>query len=117
MKRKLLAIFLILSLLSIIIVTGCGTTQPPPAQTTQPAALCNTLYVVSNCQGCFGTIFVNGIGTGQYLMPWGATTVTVSNVQCGQVISVFLQHPLGWVSHSINVTATSPQTIVSFDWF
>lgn len=92
-------------------------TQPPVQPTSQPPAMCNSVYVVSNCSICGGTVFVNGLGTGAILLPWGGTFVTVPNLQCGQVVSVFLQSPAGWVSHSINATATSPQTVVSFDWF
>ena len=115
MRRNLVILFLCAAIITLLIVAGCAPSQQP-IQTIQPPAQCNTVYVVSNCFDCTGTIFVNGLGTGVFLAPWGAATVTVPNLQCGQIVSVYLQHPLGIVSHSVTTNATSPQTVITFDW-
>ncbi len=84
MRRNLVILFLCAAIITLLIVAGCAPSQQP-IQTIQPPAQCNTVYVVSNCFDCTGTIFVNGLGTGVFLAPWGAATVTVPNLQCGHL--------------------------------
>lgn len=114
MRKNIFAVFLVISVFALIMAVGCAPSQPP-VQTIQPPAQCNMVYVVSNCFDCTGTIFVNGLGTGVFLAPWGAATVNVPNLQCGQIVSVYLQTPWGVVSRIISANATSPQTIITFD--
>lgn len=116
MKKNFLAVFLVFSVLVLIIVAGCAPSQPV-GPTYVPPAMCNSVYVVSNSGWVYGSIYINGMGTGEYLPAYGAVTVNVPNLQCGQVVSVYLVDQAGWVSHNEVVTATSPQTIVRFDWW
>jgi hypothetical protein len=116
MKRNLIVTFFAFAIISLIIVAGCAS-SPTPVPTYVPPAQCNSVYVVSNDFWAYGSIYINGMGTGEYLPAYGAVTVNVPNLQCGQVVTVYLIDQAGWVSHNEVVTATSPQTIVRFDYF
>jgi|GEM_PF-1865894 len=98
----------------------CAPCIPCPVPTPKPtptSTFCNFLHVVSNSESAYGTIYVNGLATGQYLEPLGAKNVTLSEIQCGQALTVYLVDPYGGVSHNEVVIATSPQTTVTFDYF
>lgn len=112
--RKLLPLFLVFALLVVIVLSGCGASTPqPPTQPPQPA-MCS-LRVISSCFDCDGTVYLNGFPTGEYLRAFGS--VTINNVPCGQVASVYLIDEFGFISKYMYVTPTGPNTIVNFETF
>jgi len=58
---------------------------------------------------------VNGFPTGEYLVANGA--VTIPNVPCGQVASVYMIDEFGNVSHTEYPLVTGPNTIVNFTYW
>ena len=117
MKRNLVILFFSAAIITLLIVAGCAPSQPGPGPTYVPPPQCNSVYVVSNSAWAYGSVYINGMGTGQYLPAYGAVTINVPNLQCGQVVTVYLVDQAGWVSHNEVANATSPQTIIRFDWF
>lgn len=106
MKRKIISIIAILSV--IVLLSGCtggGPVTPPPTPTTY------TIKVISQCGGCFGNVVINGVPSGYYLMPWGAANI--SGVPAGAAIR--LEDEFGWVSHT--EFFYPPYTNIVFDYF
>ena len=89
-QRFILVSFTIL--IALTLLTGCTT----PAPVAPPTPSTYTLTIISDCGGCFGNVYVNGMPTGQYLPAWGGATV--SGVPAGANIKLIDQ--LGWVSHT-----------------
>lgn len=110
MKRNLLIIFFSFAILILLVLVGCGSTQPP-TPTYIPPTTCS-LTVVSQCYACYGYVWVNGGSTGQYIMFNGSVTVSVP---CGQV-RVEIRDEEGWVSHTEYVN-TPQQNIVVFNYW
>ncbi|MGC8778819.1 MAG: hypothetical protein ACP5Q4_09090 [Candidatus Caldatribacteriaceae bacterium] len=111
--KRFLPLFMVLALFAVLFLAGCGGTLQPPTPTSQPMAC--SLRVISSCPDCWGNVYVNGFPTGQYLIANGA--VTVSNVPCGQVASVYMIDENGWISHTEYVTVTGPNTLVNFTYW
>lgn len=111
--KRVLPLFMILSLVAVLVLSGCGGTPQPP--TTPPQPVMCSLRVISSCPWCWGNVYLNGFPTGEYLITNGA--VTISNVPCGQVAAVYIVDPDGWVSHTEYVTPTGPNTIVNFTYW
>jgi hypothetical protein len=84
MKNKFYkGIFVSLVLIVVlgVISAGCGT---PAAPTTPVIPTTYTVTVISQHPWCYGTVYVNGLPTSAYLLPWGSATVY--NVASGAAI-------------------------------
>lgn len=101
------------SLFIVILLSGCGGTPQTPPPPTQPV-MCS-LRVISSCYWCYGNVYLNGFPTGQYLITYGS--VTIQNVPCGQIASVYIIDEEGYMSHTEYVTPTGPNTIVNFTYW
>ena len=113
MKRNLLVIFFSFAILILLVLVGCGSTQPPSP--TYIPQVCS-IMIVSQHPWAYGTVYVSGTPTSYYLPAWGS--VTVSNVPCGQNIPVYLVDQQGIISNTRYVLTTpGAANIVNFDSF
>lgn len=99
---------LVLIVLLGVISAGCGTTAPPIIIT--PTTY--TITVMSGSGAVFGSVYVNGLPTGDYVAAWGGATV--SGVPAGAAI--YLIDQLGWVSHTEIFNPISG-LVVLFNWW
>jgi hypothetical protein len=91
-----------------IIATGCGVVAPPiPVVPTT-----YTITVMSGAGNVFGSVYVNGLPTGDYVAAWGGATV--SGVPAGAAI--YLIDPFGWVSHT-EIFNPIAGLVVVFNWW
>lgn len=99
-----MALILVLGVIS----AGCGTTAPPIIiiPTTY------TITVMSGATNVFGSVYVNGLPTGDTVLAWGGATV--SGVPAGAAIYLIDQG--GWVSHTEIFNPISG-LVVLFNWF
>ena len=111
--KRFFPLLIILSLLTTVALVGCGGTPQAPTTPTQPISC--SLRVISSCPDCWGNVYVNGFPTGEYLRANGS--VTIPNVPCGQVASVYLIDEFGYVSHTEYPLVTGPNTIVNFTYW
>ena len=79
-KKVFLGLVLILVL--GILSSGCAPTAPPTGPPPGPTTY--TVTVMSQHPWCYGTVYVNGLPTSAYLLPWGSATVY--NVASGAAI-------------------------------
>src|SRR6056297_1150888 len=93
MKKNILLIIAILSIL--VLLTGCAASVPPPPQNTQPASA--SLTVLSSDYYCYGYVWVNGMSTGKYLDFNGSVVIT--GLTPGTTTSVQLRDQYGYSSH------------------
>ena len=100
---------LILIILLGILSSGCVPTAPPP--TTPPPAT-YTITVMSGSGAVFGSVYVNGLPTGDYVASWGGATV--SGVPSGAAI--YLVDPFGFVSHT-EIFNPANGLVIVFNWF
>jgi|GEM_PF-3967811 len=114
---RLLKICLVVAML--LALSGCVWVGPSPTPRPSPSpdTACGRIYVQSNCKACSGEIYVNDVNTGKVLHPFGATLLMVHGIQCGDIVRVYLINAAGEKSHTEVATATSPQTIFTFNWF
>ena len=117
MKKTILSILILSFVFGIALISGCtGTstppTTPPPVQPT--IQICSEVYVVSNAGNVFGQVFVNGIGVGGLLLPFGAVLASQPQLRCGDIVTVYIIRPDGRVSITKAATAVSPRTVVTF---
>ena len=91
MKKSIVIIAIILSVLFVL--TGCAPAPTAPP-TTQPTTY--TIKVISGCGDCYGNVYVNGVPSGAYLLTWGSANI--SGVPSGAAIYLIDQQ--GWVSHT-----------------
>ena len=110
MKGKFLKGILIMSFLALLVIAGCGQTQPP-ASTYIPPQTCS-LTIYSQCFTCYGYVWVNGLSTGKYLDFNGMVQVTVP---CG-VVSVELRDEFGWIS-TPRIVQTPQTSILIIDYW
>ena len=104
-------IFISLVLITVlgVISAGCGTTAPPIIPVVPTTY---TITVMSGAGNVFGSVYVNGLPTGDYVAPWGGATV--SGVPAGAAI--YLIDPGGWVSHTEIFNPVSGLVVV-FNWW
>jgi hypothetical protein len=91
MKKNIVLIALILSVVFLLVGCAPAPTTPP---NTQPTTY--TIKVISGCGDCYGNVYVNGVPSGAYLIPWGAANI--SGVPAGAAIR--LEDEWGYVSHT-----------------
>ena len=99
---------LVLIVLLGVISAGCGTTAPP-------IIIIPTTYTITVMSGSgvvFGSVYVNGLPTGDYVAAWGGATV--SGVPAGAAI--YLIDPFGWVSHT-EIFNPMSGLVVLFNWW
>ena len=106
--KKILVSLLLIVLLGVI-STGCGTVAPPigPIGPTT-----YTITVMSGSGAVFGSVYVNGLPTGDVIFAWGGATV--SGVPAGAAI--YLIDPGGFVSHTEIFNPISGLVVV-FNWW
>jgi len=99
---------LVLIVLLGVISVGCGTVAPPiPIVPTT-----YTITVMSGSGAVFGSVYVNGLPTGDVIFAWGGATV--SGVPAGAAI--YLIDTLGFVSHTEIFNPISG-LVVLFNWW
>ena len=105
--KKVFVSLVLLVVLGVISV-GCGTTAPPvPIVPTT-----YTITVMSGSGAVFGSVYVNGLPTGDYVAAWGGATV--SGVPAGAAI--YLIDQFGWVSHT-EIFNPVAGLVVVFNWW
>jgi len=105
--KKILISLVLIAMLGII-SAGCGTVAPPiPIVPTT-----YTITVMSGSGVVFGSVYVNGLPTGDYVAAWGGATV--SGVPAGAAI--YLVDPFGFVSHTEIFNPMSGLVVV-FNWW
>lgn len=115
--------WLTLSLVVLVffVLSGCiwptPSPSPGPGPSPAPGVKCGRVYVQSNNYDSQGYIVINDVNTGVKLYPWGAALVEVDFLQCGDIVRVNLINEAGAKSHTQVTTASSPQAIVTFNWF
>lgn len=115
--KKLFGMVVLLVLIVSVLIVGCTPAPPPPTPGPQPTpAVCSEVYVVSNSQFVFGTVFVNGIAHGELLAPFGAVLVNRPQIRCGDIVSVYIQRLDGMVSRIQTNTAVPPRTTFTYDF-
>jgi starvation-inducible outer membrane lipoprotein len=108
MKKNVVLIALILSV--VILLTGCAASVPNPPPNVQPSTY--TIHVVSSCWDCWGNIYVNGLPSGEYLQRYGGAYV--NNVPAGAAIR--LEDEWGSVGSNVQIFQP-PNTTIIFTWF
>jgi hypothetical protein len=103
---------LVLIMLLGILSVGCGGTVVPPPP--PPPATCS-ITVLSQCGGCWGYVWVNGLSTGVWISLNGAASIT--GLTPGTVASVAIHDDFGWVSHTETIILAPGINIVTFTWF
>ena len=106
---KKVSLGLVLIMILGILSAGCAPTAPP-AGPAPPATY--TITVMSGAGNVFGSVYVNGLPTGDYVAAWGGATV--SGVPSGAVI--YLIDPGGWVSHT-EIFNPINGLVVVFNWW
>jgi len=93
LKKNIVFIIAILSI--VVLLTGCAPapTAPPPNQ--QPTTA--SLTVLSSDYYCYGYVWVNGMSTGKYLDFNGSVVIT--GLTPGTTTSVQLRDQYGYSSH------------------
>ena len=106
-KKVFLSLILVIAL-SIFFVGCAGTVTPviPPGPSTY------TITVMSGSAAVFGSVYVNGIPTGDTVLAWGGATV--SGVPAGAAI--YLIDPFGFVSHT-EIFNPASGLVVIFNWW
>ena len=105
--KKIFVSLLLIVVLGVI-SAGCGTTAPPIIIT--PTTY--TITVMSGAANVFGSVYVNGLPTGDVVFAWGGATV--SGVPAGAAI--YLIDTGGWVSHT-EIFNPMSGLVVLFNWF
>lgn len=109
--KKLLLVLIILAV--GIFLTGCcwdfcgGFITPPQPQCS--------LTVVANSSAVWGWIFINGNSTGEYIKPY--QSVTIFNVPCNQMVTVYIVDNCGYVSHKEFPFITPGANYVYFNYW
>lgn len=106
---KKIFVSLVLIVVLGVISAGCGTTYIP---TTPVVPTTYTITVMSGSGAVFGSVYVNGLPTGNYVAAWGGATV--SGVPAGAAI--YLIDPAGFVSHTEIFNPISGLVVV-FNWW
>ena len=106
---KKIFISLVLIAMLGVISAGCGPNTAPPVN---PPPSTYTITVMSGSGAVFGSVYVNGVPTGDTILAWGGATV--SGVPAGAAI--YLIDPFGWVSHTEFFNPISGLVVV-FNWF
>ena len=108
MNKKLLYSILIISVL--VALTGC--TGGQPAQPQNPVPTTYTVRIMSGSADVWGNVYVNGLPSGAYLIPWGAVTISGVPVQA----AIYIVDENGFVSHTEIFNPMFGTTII-FDRF
>jgi hypothetical protein len=106
---KKIFVSLVLIMVLGVISAGCGVVAPP---TNPPPPATYTITVMSGSGAVFGSVYVNGLPTGDYVAAWGGATV--SGVPSGAAI--YIIDPFGWVSHT-EIFNPANGLVVVFNWF
>ena len=106
---KKILVSLVLIVVLGVIFAGCGTPAPP---TTPIIPTTYTITVMSGSGAVYGSVYVNGLPTGNYVAAWGGATV--SGVPSGAAI--YLIDQAGWVSHT-EIFNPATGLVVVFNWW
>jgi len=106
---KKILVSLVLIVVLGMLFGGCAPTAPPTGPVVPTTY---TITVMSGAGNVFGSVYVNGLPTGDYVAAWGGATV--SGVPAGAAI--YLIDPGGWVSHTEIFNPISG-LVVLFNWW
>lgn len=106
MKKIGLILLILMALVSIIFLTGCYYVVPP----TQ------SFLTVTAGDGVWGTIYINGQSTGQYIDYQSHTTARIS-VPSNRWVNIYLIDPCGIKSHTETVYINLGQNYLHFAYW
>ena len=86
-----------------------------PTYPTVTPQQCNLIVTAGN--DVWGTIYINGQSTGQYIDYQTKPTVTIHGVPCNQAISVWITDVCGYQSHTETVFASPGQNTLYFAYW
>jgi hypothetical protein len=111
--KRFVVILIILALgvfLTGCCYTCCGGYVTPPVQPQCSLTVTAGYWV-------WGTVYINGQSTGQYIDFESNTSTTIANVPCNQQICVIIVDPCGAQSHAEWVCINSGQNYLYFAYW
>lgn len=118
MKARLCLTLLIIFFGGLFLNACCPTCAYPNCCPSAPTPrLCNLTIIANINSNVYGTVYINGKSTGQYIDFEYCPVIKITNLSCNQSLSVYIKDNFGCISHTENVWLSSIDQFLYFTYW